>query len=133
MCCEDLQSIEFQCLPEYSNKSDLCVLVLFVLLMWEQSVENCVCILHNLSYQLVKEAPDHFNELPDPDEKPNKSKNKNSLFSPKSTMTQKVRAFPDKMTSMHDVLDAGQGLVNLKIKLIIFQTRMTFCILWNTK
>ncbi len=71
-------------------------------------MENCVCILHNLSYQLVKEAPDNIDELPDPKEKPNKSKIKNSLFSPKSTKTQKVRAFPDKMTSMQDVLDAGQ-------------------------
>ncbi|XP_058619096.1 plakophilin-1 isoform X2 [Onychostoma macrolepis] len=59
----------------------------------DKSVENCVCILHNLSYQLEKEAPNHFQQLSVPDEKPNENNNKKSLFSPKSTKTQKLN-FP---------------------------------------
>ncbi len=70
-------------------------------------MENCVCILHNLSYHLEKEAPDHFKQLPVPDE----NSNKKSLFSPKSTKTPKVRAVPDKMTCMQDVLDAGHEML----------------------
>ncbi|XP_043080879.1 plakophilin-1 [Puntigrus tetrazona] len=60
----------------------------------DKSVENCVCILHNLSYQLEKEAPDHFSQFAVPDEKPNENNNKKSLFSPKSTKTQKDFIFP---------------------------------------
>ncbi|KAL1249641.1 hypothetical protein QQF64_020646 [Cirrhinus molitorella] len=61
----------------------------------DKSVENCVCILHNLSYQLEKEAPEHFTQLCVPEEKPNG--NKKSIFSPKttkSTKTQKEFEFP---------------------------------------
>ncbi|XP_059383270.1 plakophilin-1 isoform X2 [Carassius carassius] len=60
----------------------------------DKSVENCVCILHNLSYQLEKEAQDHFKLFSFPDEKPNENTNKKSLFSPKSTKTQKEFNFP---------------------------------------
>ncbi|XP_042607228.1 plakophilin-1-like [Cyprinus carpio] len=60
----------------------------------DKSVENCVCILHNLSYQLEKEAQDHFKQFSFPDEKPNENTNKKSLFSPKSTKTQKEFNFP---------------------------------------
>ncbi|XP_016098416.1 plakophilin-1 [Sinocyclocheilus grahami] len=60
----------------------------------DKSVENCVCILHNLSYQLEKEAPDHFEQFSALDEKPNETANKKSLFSPKSTKTQKEFNFP---------------------------------------
>ncbi|XP_016353128.1 plakophilin-1 isoform X2 [Sinocyclocheilus anshuiensis] len=60
----------------------------------DKSVENCVCILHNLSYQLEKEAPDHFKQFSVLDEKPNENTNKKSLFSPKSTKTQKEFNFP---------------------------------------
>ncbi|XP_016416245.1 plakophilin-2-like [Sinocyclocheilus rhinocerous] len=77
----------------------------------DKSVENCVCILHNLSYQLEKEAPDHFKQFSVLDEKPNENTNKKSLFSPKSTKTQKVRAVADKTTSMQDVLDAGHEML----------------------
>ncbi|XP_051736661.1 plakophilin-1 isoform X2 [Ctenopharyngodon idella] len=59
----------------------------------DKSVENCVCILHNLSYQLEKEAPEHFTQFSIPDGSPNENMNKNSLFSPRSTKTQKF-SFP---------------------------------------
>ncbi|KTG47180.1 hypothetical protein cypCar_00029171 [Cyprinus carpio] len=47
-----------------------------------------------LSYQLEKEAQDHFKQFSFPDEKPNENTNKKSLFSPKSTKTQKEFNFP---------------------------------------
>ncbi|XDV45538.1 hypothetical protein PO909_013625 [Leuciscus waleckii] len=59
----------------------------------DKTVENCVCILHNLSYQLEKEAPEHFIELSSPDESPTENKNKMSIFNPKRTKTQKALSF----------------------------------------
>ncbi|KAG1941956.1 plakophilin-1 [Pimephales promelas] len=59
----------------------------------DKSVENCVCILHNLSYQLEKEAPDHFPAFATPDVSPHANKSSQSIFSPKRTKTQKV-SFP---------------------------------------
>uniref|UniRef100_A0A8C2BWL9 Plakophilin 1 n=1 Tax=Cyprinus carpio TaxID=7962 RepID=A0A8C2BWL9_CYPCA len=56
----------------------------------KQSVENCVCILHNLSYQLETEAPEQFKQISVLDTRPKENNNK-SLFSPKSSKTQKVR------------------------------------------
>ncbi|KAI7794624.1 putative plakophilin-1 [Triplophysa rosa] len=63
----------------------------------DKSVENCVCILHNLSYQLDKEAPEHFSITDDETtqkQKANEDKSKNSLFSSKSTKNQKELSFP---------------------------------------
>uniref|UniRef100_A0AAY4CNK7 Plakophilin 1b n=1 Tax=Denticeps clupeoides TaxID=299321 RepID=A0AAY4CNK7_9TELE len=53
------------------------------------SVENCVCILHNLTYQLESEAPDHFAKFTTPPQsRSNGSGDKKPLnvgcFSPKS-------------------------------------------------
>ncbi|KAK7131926.1 hypothetical protein R3I93_018477 [Phoxinus phoxinus] len=56
----------------------------------DKSVENCVCILHNLSYQLEKEAPDQFKEFSVPDASTTENKNKKSILTPKRTKTQKV-------------------------------------------
>ncbi|XP_073679422.1 plakophilin-1 [Garra rufa] len=58
----------------------------------DKSVENCVCILHNLSYQLEKEAPEHFTHFSVPEERLNGEKK--SIFSPRSTKTQKEFNFP---------------------------------------
>ncbi|XP_050953108.1 plakophilin-1 [Labeo rohita] len=60
----------------------------------DKSVENCVCVLHNLSFQLEKEAPDHFTQFSVPEERVNENNYKKSLFSPKSTKTQKELNFP---------------------------------------
>ncbi|XP_026099268.1 plakophilin-1 [Carassius auratus] len=54
----------------------------------EKSVENCVCILHNLSYQLETEASDHFKSLEEPKENNNNSKK--SIFSTKSSKSSKT-------------------------------------------
>ncbi|XP_077060853.1 plakophilin-1 [Siphateles boraxobius] len=59
----------------------------------DKSVENCVCILHNLSYQLEKEAPDHFKEFTISDGSTHENKKKNSLFNSKRTKTQKAVSF----------------------------------------
>uniref|UniRef100_A0A8C1U5E3 Plakophilin 1 n=1 Tax=Cyprinus carpio TaxID=7962 RepID=A0A8C1U5E3_CYPCA len=50
------------------------------------SVENCVCILHNLSYQLETEAPEQFKQISVLDTRPKENNNK-SLFSPKSALS----------------------------------------------
>ncbi|XP_067303577.1 plakophilin-1 [Pseudorasbora parva] len=61
----------------------------------DKSVENCVCILHNLSYQLEKEAPEHFKQFIPPEAKEGtKKEGKKSIFSPKSTKTPKEFRFP---------------------------------------
>lgn len=54
----------------------------------DKSVENCVCILHNLSYQLEKEAPDHFTQFTVPQEN-----SKKNIFSPKAKV-KKEFSFP---------------------------------------
>ncbi|XP_051946869.1 plakophilin-1-like isoform X2 [Xyrauchen texanus] len=58
----------------------------------DKSVENCACVLHNLSYHLEKEDPDHFKHFPD-DNPLEKTSNK-SLFSPKSTKKLKMLSLP---------------------------------------
>ncbi|XP_056305599.1 plakophilin-1 [Danio aesculapii] len=55
----------------------------------DKSVENSVCILHNLSYQLEKEAPGHFTQFTVPQEN-----SKKSIFSPKAKV-KKEFSFPD--------------------------------------
>ncbi|XP_051961161.1 plakophilin-1 [Xyrauchen texanus] len=61
----------------------------------DKSVENCVCILHNLSYQLEKETPEHFKQYYIADEAPHENTSKRNIFSPKSTKTQKTFSFPE--------------------------------------
>ncbi|XP_056588589.1 plakophilin-1 [Triplophysa dalaica] len=57
----------------------------------DKSVENCVCILHNLSYKLDKEAPKHFSIIEDCSTQKAEARSKNSLF---STKIQKELSFP---------------------------------------
>nr|XP_055044217.1 plakophilin-1 [Misgurnus anguillicaudatus] len=56
----------------------------------DKTVENCVCVLHNLSYQLEREAPESFSI---PDESP-KDTSKQGLFNPKNSKIQKDISFP---------------------------------------
>lgn len=50
-----------------------------------QSVENCVCILHNLTYQLETEAPEQFTKYTEPEVRANAKKSAPvGCFSPKS-------------------------------------------------
>ncbi|XP_051516523.1 plakophilin-1 [Myxocyprinus asiaticus] len=60
-----------------------------------KTVENCVCILHNLSYHLEREAPEHFKQYSIADEAPHENTSKKSIFSPKSTKTQKRFSLPE--------------------------------------
>ncbi|XP_026188134.1 plakophilin-1 [Mastacembelus armatus] len=61
----------------------------------DKSVENCVCILHNLTYKLEKENPDCFENFRT--QSKNEVENKKSptigCFSPKSSKTQKEFRF----------------------------------------
>ncbi|KAA0706819.1 Plakophilin-1 [Triplophysa tibetana] len=59
----------------------------------DKSVENCVCVLHNLSFKLDKEAPEHFSIIED-SQKETGDKSKNSLFSSKRPKIQKELSFP---------------------------------------
>ncbi|XP_063065484.1 plakophilin-1 isoform X2 [Engraulis encrasicolus] len=51
----------------------------------DMSVENCVCILHNLTYQLETEAPEQFTKYTEPEVRANAKKSAPvGCFSPKS-------------------------------------------------
>ncbi|XP_065142456.1 plakophilin-1 [Paramisgurnus dabryanus] len=56
----------------------------------DKTLENCVCVLHNLSFHLETEAPESFSI---PDEFPQDT-SKQSLFSPKNSKIQKDISFP---------------------------------------
>ncbi|XP_059190093.1 plakophilin-1 [Centropristis striata] len=72
----------------------------------DKSVENCACILHNLTFQLEKESPECFSKfLPKTNGKPGGKKSPTTgCFSPKSSKAQKefsfdaLRAMPDEST-----------------------------------
>uniref|UniRef100_H3DC40 Plakophilin 1 n=1 Tax=Tetraodon nigroviridis TaxID=99883 RepID=H3DC40_TETNG len=56
----------------------------------DKSVENCVCILHNLTYQLEAERPQCFGKYqPKTDSEFDRQKSPIGCFSPKSTKAQK--------------------------------------------
>lgn len=56
----------------------------------DTSVENCACILHNLTYQLENECPDSFSSLvPQKDAKQGKKSPTIGCFSPKSSKVDK--------------------------------------------
>ncbi|XP_036389818.1 plakophilin-1 [Megalops cyprinoides] len=64
----------------------------------DKSVENCMCILHNLTYQVEFEAPDHFAQINALAETPTRSSaSKKSppvgCFSPKSSKIQQENVF----------------------------------------
>lgn len=71
----------------------------------DKSVENCVCILHNLSFQLDKEASEHFSITDDETMQIHRAKNDNSIFSSKATKIQKELSFP----AMDDLNPEGVG------------------------
>lgn len=57
---------------------------------FHQSVENCVCILHNLTYQLEAECPQCFQQYrPKTDAEFDVQKSPIGCFSPKSAKAQK--------------------------------------------
>lgn len=57
---------------------------------FHQSVENCVCILHNLTYQLEAECPQCFQKYqPKTNSELDRQKNPIGCFSPTSTKAQK--------------------------------------------
>ncbi|XP_076133460.1 plakophilin-1 [Alosa pseudoharengus] len=63
----------------------------------EMSVENCVCILHNLTYQLETEAPEQFtkyNGFSETRADANKKSTTMGCFSPKSKKIQNTFNFP---------------------------------------
>ncbi|KAM9342668.1 plakophilin-1 [Pholidichthys leucotaenia] len=56
----------------------------------DQSVENCACILHNLTYELEKECPESFgNLIPQRNAQQNMKDSTVGCFSPKSSKVQK--------------------------------------------
>uniref|UniRef100_A0A8C5HP80 Plakophilin 1 n=2 Tax=Gouania willdenowi TaxID=441366 RepID=A0A8C5HP80_GOUWI len=61
----------------------------------DESVENCACILHNLSYQLEQECPESYSDFnPQRDAQVgNKKDSTVGCFSPKSSKAQKEFAF----------------------------------------
>uniref|UniRef100_A0A8C9SHC1 Plakophilin 1 n=1 Tax=Scleropages formosus TaxID=113540 RepID=A0A8C9SHC1_SCLFO len=61
----------------------------------DKSVENCTCILHNLTYQLESEAPSHFSILTSPSPRSTASKKTQSIgcFSPQSSKTNEQNLF----------------------------------------
>ncbi|XP_030623686.1 plakophilin-1 [Chanos chanos] len=62
----------------------------------DKSVENCACILHNLTYQLETEAPEHFSKFNEPDKSsPERKSPTVGCFSPKSNKIQeRIFDFP---------------------------------------
>lgn len=66
------------------------IVVTFFFSIFNQSVENCVCILHNLTYQLEAECPECFQKYqPQVDSEFNSQKSPIGCFSPKSAKAQK--------------------------------------------
>ncbi|TWW56707.1 Plakophilin-1 Band-6 protein [Takifugu flavidus] len=71
----------------------------------DKSVENCVCILHNLTYQLESECPQCFQKYrPKTDSESDAQKSPIGCFSPKSAKAQKEFSFdltqmPEESTS----------------------------------
>ncbi|KAM3871720.1 plakophilin-1-like [Diretmus argenteus] len=60
----------------------------------DKSVENCACILHNLTYQLETESPECFAKFnPPTEDSPGDKKSPIGCFSPKSSKVQKESLF----------------------------------------
>lgn len=64
----------------------------------DKSVENCTCILHNLTYQVETEAPECFSQITSASQPPAKSTTDKKLspiscFSPKGSKVEKENAF----------------------------------------
>ncbi|XP_072305959.1 plakophilin-1 [Eucyclogobius newberryi] len=65
----------------------------------DKSVENCACILHNLTYQLEAEAPECFSHYYRKETDQKKSPTTTGCFSPKSSKVQKEFSFDNKPDS----------------------------------
>ncbi|XP_060931341.1 plakophilin-1 [Limanda limanda] len=76
----------------------------------DKSVENCVCILHNLSYQLEKESPASFGKYGSPIEKQfeNKKNTPIGCFSPRSSKVQKEFLFDVDKAMPEDSTASGE-------------------------
>ncbi|KAL2104227.1 hypothetical protein ACEWY4_001095 [Coilia grayii] len=78
----------------------------------DMSVENCVCILHNLTYQLETEAPAQFSKYTESSEvkaSANKKSPTMGCFSPKSKKIQEQSSFSFPVTEESD--PEGLGLL----------------------
>ncbi|XP_058498432.1 plakophilin-1 isoform X1 [Solea solea] len=75
----------------------------------DKSVENCVCILHNLSYQLEAESPKCFSKYyPTDGQLENKKSPPIGCFSPKSGKAHKQFAFDVNRPMLDDGVPSGE-------------------------
>ncbi|KAJ8265760.1 hypothetical protein COCON_G00148590 [Conger conger] len=80
----------------------------------DKSVENCMCILHNLTYQVESEAPEYFSKMTAASQPPtrNTASKKGSpigCFSPKSSKLEQENVFNFPLTE--DSNPKGMGLL----------------------
>ncbi|KAL6119620.1 pkp1 [Pungitius sinensis] len=83
----------------------------------DKSVENCACILHNLTYQLEEESPVCFNKFQPPPEGQDGGRTSPTIgcFSPKSSKAQKERTFGGVLAMPEDSSPSGvEGLCHPK-------------------
>ncbi|XP_030279588.1 plakophilin-1 [Sparus aurata] len=74
----------------------------------DKSVENCVCILHNLTYQLESESPECFSKfLPKADVQAGKKSPTIGCFSPKAGKAQKEFIFDASRGTLDDSVPSG--------------------------
>ncbi|CAL8368098.1 unnamed protein product [Lota lota] len=76
----------------------------------DKSVENCTCILHNLTYQLETESPACFSKFSPPTSPQAPGAMNNSTvgcFSPKSTKLQKEKVFDMNKSMKDDTVPSG--------------------------
>ncbi|KAJ8360445.1 hypothetical protein SKAU_G00169700 [Synaphobranchus kaupii] len=70
----------------------------------EKSVENCVCVLHNLTYQLETEAPNHFSMITSL-ATPNRSSPQQTPASPIGCFSQQNSKIPQETTFDYPVME----------------------------
>ena len=75
----------------------VCACVCLSLSLHLQSVENCACILHNLTYQLETESPDCFSKFSPPP----------SPGAPSATDSSTVGCFSPKSSKLKEVSEHG--------------------------
>ncbi|XP_054464463.1 plakophilin-1 [Anoplopoma fimbria] len=76
----------------------------------DKSVENCACILHNLTYQLEKESPECFSEFKSQTESEFENRKSPTIgcFSPRSSKAQKEFSFDAAQGMLEDSAPLGQ-------------------------
>ena len=74
-----------------------------------QSVENCVCILHNLTFQLEKEAPQCFSKFSSSTEQPSGGQKSPTIgcFSPKGSKINREVSSPQLLSHWLSVAQNG--------------------------